>query len=66
SDPLVSYGQHFGRTVFARCNYPSLLTNGILHLEQLEDTTLEDFCTEERREHKVFLKLLDSYPGLLE
>ncbi|KAG0705277.1 hypothetical protein DFH29DRAFT_980969 [Suillus ampliporus] len=66
SDPLVSHGRHFGRTVFALCNYPSLLTNGILRLEQLEEASIEDFPTEERREHLVFEKLLDSYPGLLE
>ncbi|KAG1816963.1 hypothetical protein DFJ58DRAFT_610751, partial [Suillus subalutaceus] len=57
---------HFGHTVFTLCNYPSLLTNGILRLEQLEDTSIEDFSAEERREHLVFEKLLDSYPGLLE
>ncbi|KAG1898726.1 uncharacterized protein F5891DRAFT_981632 [Suillus fuscotomentosus] len=50
SDPLVSHGRHFGRTVFALCNYPSLLTNVV----------------RERREHLVFERLLDSYPGLLE
>ncbi|KAG1896202.1 uncharacterized protein F5891DRAFT_1130398 [Suillus fuscotomentosus] len=70
SDPLISHGRHFGRTVFALCNYPSLLTNGILRLEQMEETPLEDFSTEyiktERREHCVFKQLLDSYPGLLE
>ncbi|KAG2740827.1 hypothetical protein P692DRAFT_201842410 [Suillus brevipes Sb2] len=66
SDPLVSHGRHFGRTVFALCNYPSLLTNGILRLEQMEDTPLEDFSAEERREHHVFEQLLESYPGLLE
>ncbi|KAG1767581.1 hypothetical protein EV702DRAFT_1203615 [Suillus placidus] len=66
SDPLVSHGRHFGRTVFALCNYPSLLTNGILRLEQMEDTSLEEFSAEERREHGVFEHLLDSYPGLLE
>ncbi|KAG2097265.1 uncharacterized protein F5147DRAFT_747488 [Suillus discolor] len=66
SDPLVSHGRHFGRMVFALCNYPSLLTNGILRLEQLEDSPLEDFSAEERREHHVFEQLLDSYPGLLE
>ncbi|KAG1906720.1 uncharacterized protein F5891DRAFT_1125542 [Suillus fuscotomentosus] len=66
SDPLVSHGRHFGRTVFALCNYPSLLTNGILRLEQMEDTPLEYFSAEERREHRVFEQLLDSYPGLLE
>ncbi|KAG2108986.1 uncharacterized protein F5147DRAFT_745644 [Suillus discolor] len=52
--------------VFALCNYPSLLTNGILRLEQMEDTPLEHFSSEERREHCVFEQLLDSYPGLLE
>lgn len=46
SDPLVSHGRHFGRTMFALCNYPSLLTNGILRLEQMEDTPLEDFPAE--------------------
>ncbi|KAG0700707.1 hypothetical protein DFH29DRAFT_982968 [Suillus ampliporus] len=62
SDLLVSHGHHFGQTVSALCNYPSLLTNGILRLEQLEDTPLEDLSTEERREHRVFEQLLDSYP----
>ncbi|KAG1852374.1 hypothetical protein C8R48DRAFT_749840 [Suillus tomentosus] len=66
SDPLVSHGRHFGQTVFALCNYPSLLTNGILRLEQIKDIPLEDFPAEERREHRVFEQLLDSYPGLLE
>jgi hypothetical protein len=46
SDPLLSHGRHFGRTVFALCNYPSLLTNGILRLEQLEDASIEDFPAE--------------------
>ncbi|KAG1862623.1 hypothetical protein F4604DRAFT_1882268 [Suillus subluteus] len=66
SDPLISHGRHFGRTVFALCNFPSLLTNGILRLEQMEDAPLEDFSADERREHRVFEHLLDSYPGLLE
>ncbi|KAG1817898.1 hypothetical protein EV424DRAFT_1540254 [Suillus variegatus] len=66
SDPLLSHGRHFGCTVFALCNYPSLLTNGILQLEQLEEVSIEDFPAEERQEHLVFERLLDSYPGLLE
>ncbi|KAG1873144.1 hypothetical protein F4604DRAFT_1880995 [Suillus subluteus] len=65
-NPLVSHGRHFGRTVFTLCNYPSLLTNGILRLEQMEDNPLEDFPAEEQREHRVFEQLLDSYPGLLD
>ncbi|KAG2345993.1 hypothetical protein BDR05DRAFT_974830 [Suillus weaverae] len=55
SDPLVSHGHHFGQTVFTLCNYPSLLTNGILRLEQMEDTPLEDFSSEEQREHRDIL-----------
>ncbi|KAG1758510.1 hypothetical protein EDD22DRAFT_956795 [Suillus occidentalis] len=67
SDPLISHGHHFSRTVFALCNFPSLLTNGILRLEQMEDSTLlEDFSAEEWREHCMFKHLLESYPGLLE
>ncbi|KAG0698881.1 hypothetical protein DFH29DRAFT_983712 [Suillus ampliporus] len=66
SDPLISHRCHFGRTVFTLCNYPSLLTNGILRLEKMEETPLEDFTAEEQWEHCVFKQLLDSYPGLLE
>ncbi|KAG1898670.1 uncharacterized protein F5891DRAFT_1236291 [Suillus fuscotomentosus] len=67
SDPLISHGRHFSRTVFALCNFPSLLTNRILRLEQMEDTSsLEDFSADERQEHRVFEHLLESYPGLLE
>ncbi|KAG2354502.1 hypothetical protein BDR07DRAFT_1454097 [Suillus spraguei] len=46
SNPLISHRHHFGRTVFVLCNYPSLLTNGILRLEQMEDAPLEDFPAE--------------------
>ncbi|KAG1863295.1 hypothetical protein C8R48DRAFT_602829 [Suillus tomentosus] len=66
SDPLVSHGRHFGRTVFALCNYPSLLTNGILRLEQMEDTPLEEFSAEYNNAFFFLLQLLESYPGLLE
>ncbi|KAG1842822.1 hypothetical protein C8R48DRAFT_751038 [Suillus tomentosus] len=69
SDPLVSHGRHFGRTVFALCNYPSLLTNSILRLEQMEDTPLEDFSAEYYKMYLFILSpidLLESYPGLLE
>ncbi|KAG1744756.1 hypothetical protein EDB19DRAFT_1826901 [Suillus lakei] len=41
------------QTVFTLCNYPSLLTNGILRLEQMEDTPLEEFSAEEWREHCI-------------
>ena len=34
SDPLVHHGRHFGRTVYAMCNVRSLITNGLLRLEE--------------------------------
>ncbi|KAG1889785.1 uncharacterized protein F5891DRAFT_965120 [Suillus fuscotomentosus] len=60
SNPLVLHGRHFGRTVFALCNYPALLTSGILRLEDLQDTPIEDYPAE------VFMELVESYPGLLD
>ncbi|KAG2130214.1 hypothetical protein DEU56DRAFT_914838 [Suillus clintonianus] len=44
SDLLVSHGRHFGRTVFALCNYPSLLTNDSYPglLERLKDGSEEE------------------------
>ncbi|KAG1803243.1 uncharacterized protein BJ212DRAFT_1304640 [Suillus subaureus] len=59
SNPLVLHGRHFGWTVFALCNYPALLTAGILRLEELQDSPIEDYLAE------VFMELIDSYPGLL-
>ncbi|KAG1748795.1 hypothetical protein EDD22DRAFT_981865 [Suillus occidentalis] len=66
SNPLVLHGRHFGRTVFALCNYPALLTAGILRLEELQDSPIEDYPADVRREHRVFMNLIDSYPGLLD
>ncbi|KAG1836178.1 hypothetical protein DFJ58DRAFT_719153 [Suillus subalutaceus] len=66
SNPLVLHGRHFGRTVFALCNYPALLTTGILQLEELMDSPIEDYPADVRQEHKVFIELVDSYPGLLD
>ncbi|KAG1892880.1 uncharacterized protein F5891DRAFT_963751 [Suillus fuscotomentosus] len=66
SNPLVLHGRHFGRMVFALCNYPALLTSGILRLQELQDSPIEDYPADIRREHRVFMELIDSYPGLLE
>ncbi|KAG1813378.1 hypothetical protein EV424DRAFT_1473468 [Suillus variegatus] len=66
SNPLVLHGRHFGRTVFAFCNYPSLLTAGILRLEELQDSPIEDFPANIRQEHRVFIELIDSYSSLLD
>ncbi|KAG1785044.1 uncharacterized protein HD556DRAFT_1435286 [Suillus plorans] len=66
SNPLVLHSRHFGRTVFALCNYPALLTAGILWLGKLQDSPIEDFPANIRREHRVFMELVDSYPGLMD
>jgi hypothetical protein len=34
TDPLVHYGRHFGRVVYAFCNVKILLTNGLERLAQ--------------------------------
>ncbi|KAG2357557.1 hypothetical protein BDR07DRAFT_1297440 [Suillus spraguei] len=46
SNPLVVHGRHCGRTVFALCNYPALLTASILQLEELQDSLIEDYPAE--------------------
>ncbi|KAG1791290.1 hypothetical protein EV424DRAFT_1476026 [Suillus variegatus] len=66
SNPIVLHGRHFGRTVFALCNFPALLTAGILRLEKLQDSSIEDYPADIRREHGVFMNVIDSYPGLLD
>lgn len=43
SDPLVSTGRHFCRTVFAMCHPVALLTNGQARDVELLEKTLEDF-----------------------
>ncbi|KAG2352036.1 hypothetical protein BDR07DRAFT_1455344 [Suillus spraguei] len=52
---------------FALCNCPALLTSGILRLEELQDIALHNnmFNSSVHQEHRVFIELLDSYPGLL-
>ncbi|KAG2097499.1 uncharacterized protein F5147DRAFT_747452 [Suillus discolor] len=66
SNPLVLHGRHFGRTVIALCNYPALLTAGILWLKELQDSPIEDFPADVWQEHRVFMELVDSYPGLMD
>ncbi|KIM50296.1 hypothetical protein SCLCIDRAFT_72007, partial [Scleroderma citrinum Foug A] len=60
------HGHHFGRTVYALCNFQVLLTNGLLQMGELADVPEENFTTEERREHCVFQELLRLVPGLEE
>ncbi|KAJ3533220.1 hypothetical protein NMY22_g7421 [Coprinellus aureogranulatus] len=59
SDPLVHHGRHFGRTIFAFANLHSLLLSGLaLDPDEAPETQ------QERREHRVYRKLLKLVPGL--
>ncbi|KAF8240777.1 hypothetical protein L208DRAFT_1230639 [Tricholoma matsutake] len=47
SDPLVHYGQHFGRAAHAMCSIQALLTNSILHMVE-EGEVVEESLTPKR------------------
>ncbi|KAF8956821.1 hypothetical protein BDZ97DRAFT_1763403 [Flammula alnicola] len=66
TDPLVHHGRHFGRSIHALCNVHALINNGIIHMGECSEEPEEVFSAQERREHKVFLSLLRSVPGLEE
>ncbi|KAJ3546955.1 hypothetical protein NMY22_g1848 [Coprinellus aureogranulatus] len=61
TDPLVHHGRHFGRTVFAFANMQALLLAG-LAMDQDEPPETQ----QERREYRVFRKLLKMVPSLEE
>jgi len=67
-DPLVHHGRHFGRTVYAMCNVRSLITNGVLRLQESDggDVLEESLTSEARTEHRIFQKLLATVPNLLD
>ncbi|KAF8227117.1 hypothetical protein L208DRAFT_1298352 [Tricholoma matsutake] len=56
SDPLVHYGQHFGRAVHAMCSIQALLTNGILHMGE-EGEVVEESLTPEQVSYLINLLL---------
>ncbi|KAF6756910.1 hypothetical protein DFP72DRAFT_846283 [Ephemerocybe angulata] len=61
TDPLVHHGRHFGRTVFAFANIHALLVAGINADEDKPPQTQQ-----ERRELRVFKKLIAMIPGFEE
>ncbi|KAJ3518195.1 hypothetical protein NMY22_g13809 [Coprinellus aureogranulatus] len=61
TDPLVHHGRHFGRTVYAFANVHALIVYG---LAAEEDTPPE--TQQERRELRVFQKLINLIPGFQE
>ncbi|TEB26890.1 hypothetical protein FA13DRAFT_1635440, partial [Coprinellus micaceus] len=58
TDPLVHHGRHFGRIVYAFANVHALLAAGMAADENSPPVTQQ-----ERRELKVFHKLLSLIPG---
>ena len=46
ADPLVHHGRHFGRAVYALCNFQVLLTNGLLRIGELANVSEENFTAE--------------------
>ncbi|KAJ3531698.1 hypothetical protein NMY22_g8043 [Coprinellus aureogranulatus] len=61
TDPLVHHGRHFGRTVYAFANVHALLVAGLAADEDSPPETQQ-----ERRELRVFRKLLALIPGFEE
>ncbi|KJA29576.1 hypothetical protein HYPSUDRAFT_119569, partial [Hypholoma sublateritium FD-334 SS-4] len=66
TDPLVHHGRHFGRTIHALCNLHALINNGIIRMGERSEEPEDAFTAQEQREHKVFIALLKSVPGLEE
>ncbi|KAJ3528944.1 hypothetical protein NMY22_g9199 [Coprinellus aureogranulatus] len=66
TDPLVSFGRHFGRTVHAFCRPFPLLKDGLARQLQIQAGILDedDLSRQERREHEIFITLLELSPGL--
>ena len=46
TDPLVSYGQHFGHTIHALANIKVLITTSILCLGELVEEVEDSFTIE--------------------
>ncbi|KAJ3535197.1 hypothetical protein NMY22_g6599 [Coprinellus aureogranulatus] len=61
TDPLVHHGRHFGRTVYAFANMHALIVAGLAADEESPPETQQ-----ERRELRVFQKLLSLIPGFEE
>ncbi|KAJ3531434.1 hypothetical protein NMY22_g8153 [Coprinellus aureogranulatus] len=70
TDPLVHHGRHFGRTVYAFANMHALLIAGLGADEdtppETQQADAEYQTTRERRELRVFKKLLSMIPGFEE
>ncbi|KAJ3515793.1 hypothetical protein NMY22_g14358 [Coprinellus aureogranulatus] len=61
TNPLVHHGRHFGRAIYAFANVHALLLAGLAANSEGPVETQQ-----ERRDIRVFLKLLDLIPGLEE
>ncbi|TEB18192.1 hypothetical protein FA13DRAFT_1649581, partial [Coprinellus micaceus] len=66
TDPLVSHGRHFGRTIHAFCRHFSLLKEGLARYLHMESglVTMDELTFLEEREQRIFQELLELSPGL--
>ncbi|TEB25754.1 hypothetical protein FA13DRAFT_1637032, partial [Coprinellus micaceus] len=64
TDPLVSHGRHFGRTIHAFCCPFSLLKEGLARYLHMESGLLCIDELTEQQEQRIFQQLLELSPGL--
>ncbi|KAJ3550552.1 hypothetical protein NMY22_g398 [Coprinellus aureogranulatus] len=66
TDPLVSHGRHFGRTIHTFCRIFPLVKEGISRELQFKAGELResDLSEQEHRERRIYLDLLRLVPGL--
>ncbi|EGO02499.1 hypothetical protein SERLA73DRAFT_70002 [Serpula lacrymans var. lacrymans S7.3] len=60
--PIVHYGRHFGRAIYAFCNVQSLIKNSFKHM--VSDKPEESYTAEEHKQEAVYLELLKIIPRL--
>ncbi|TEB34539.1 hypothetical protein FA13DRAFT_1753579 [Coprinellus micaceus] len=68
TDPLVSHGRHFGRTIRTFCRLQTPIMNSLAQTMQLELGRImeDDLSTSELSEHRLYTALLAMSPGLEE
>ncbi|KAJ2921658.1 hypothetical protein H1R20_g15434, partial [Candolleomyces eurysporus] len=66
TDPLLSNGKHFGRTIHAFCNIFPLVKEGLARFIKLQAGVIQaqDLSEQVYREHLVFQQLVNLSPGL--
>ncbi|TEB09971.1 hypothetical protein FA13DRAFT_1759839 [Coprinellus micaceus] len=66
TDPLVSHGRHFGRTIHSFCRIFPLIKEGLSREVQFKAGLLRytDLSNQELREHHIYKELVEAIPDL--